>query len=195
MTVTTLSIFLSVVSAIELNDVVISAYVDKPQYMPGEDGRLYINILNYKDKPVEIENITILYSWFGYVDNKWVGNETIIPASDEKALTKDGGKLIKQVAFTVPNDGRILSGDGPGACEAQITVYFDDESFFESIPINVAYPQWHVSLQDMDKLMSLVTVQIVLTIVCTVILAAAIFLSRRKAPATWKKEEPKTAPP
>jgi hypothetical protein len=41
----------------------------------------------------------------------------------------------------------------------------------------------------MDKLVTLFTVQVVLLIVCTIIIAATIFLSARKPQVTWKAEE------
>jgi len=41
----------------------------------------------------------------------------------------------------------------------------------------------------MDKLVTLFTVLVVLVIVCTIIIAATIFLSARKPQVTWKPEE------
>jgi hypothetical protein len=45
-----------------------------------------------------------------------------------------------------------------------------------------------MSLEDMDKIITLFTIQAVLLIICTIIIAATIFLSVRRPRVTWKKE-------
>lgn len=169
----------------------IQCYVDKPQYRPGEEGILYIALLNYRDEAIEVRNITIRYSWFNYVNGKWEGNVTIIPADAEKALSSNGGKLEKQATFTVPNDGRV--SPYYGSLGAYITVYTDRGVYPTTPPHEVFVPITVANLPpetlvDMDKLITLFTVQIVLIVICTLILAAAIFLSTRKPAMPPQKE-------
>lgn len=171
------------------------AWVDKLQYAPGETGTLYIVVRN--DMPttdVIIKNITITFPWFSYnhATGNWEGNKTI--QDIDFTATRKAGKIYdEQVEFTVPTDGRIVS-----AMTGSIDVDVRDSENRRltptwSVSISIDNPPSHIAVEDMEKLLSLITVQVVLTIVCTIIVAAAIFLSRRKAPAMWKKEEPKPA--
>jgi hypothetical protein len=170
--------------------IVAEAYTKDVQYMPGQTGTLYVVVLNYKSSPIEIKNITILYSWFNYAKDKgWIGNDTIILSSTEKTLPSDGGKFEKEVQFSIPNDGSLLSASP----SADITVYDKDgyEVASTTAYIKVAVPSLYMGVQDVDKLTTLFTVQVVLLIVCTIIIAATIFLSTRRPQVTWRKEEEK----
>jgi len=185
------SILLSAASAQPfINQIVIKAYTKDLQYMPGQTGTLYIAVLNYKSDPVELSNITIYYSWFNYAADKgWVGNDTIILSSTEKTLSSDGGKFEKEVQFTIPNDGS-LDLTSPYQ-HADITVYDKDGNAVASgmAYIKVAVPLYYMAIQDVDKLTTLFTVQVILLIVCTIVIAATIFLSARRPQVTWKAEE------
>lgn len=187
------SILLSTVSAPPpfTNATGVIAYTKNMQYMPGETGTLYVVVLNNKLDPIEIKNITILYSWFTYAKDKgWIGNDTIILSSTEKTLPSGGGKFEKEVQFSIPNDGSLLSSTSP---YADITVYDKDGNVIASTTasIKVAVPSLYMGVQDVDKLTTLFTVQVVLLIVCTIIIAATIFLSARRPQVTWRKEEEK----
>lgn len=175
--------------------VLVSAWVDKTWYEQGETGTLYITVLNQIEHAITIYNITIEYeSWHRFIKDHWEGNKTI----EVDTSRKQDEAYYVETTFTVPSDGRGVT------TKVKIDVYTDEKTD-EKTPehykgiygpdeapyVNVAGVPWYFALKDVDKLLSLITVQVVLTIVCTVILAAAIFLSRRKAPPAWKKEEPK----
>jgi hypothetical protein len=173
------------------HEIVARAYTEEIQYLPGQQGTLYIVILNYRDQPVEIKNITIYYPWINYdKTNGWIGNYTVIPSSTEKTLSSNGGKLEKEISFSVPNDGKLISGSSTTPY-ANIYVYDKDGNVVASTYayINVDVPIVHLTFQDMDKIVMLFTVLVVLLIVCTVIIAATIFLSMRRPQVTWKAAE------
>jgi len=186
-----LSLLFAVSAQPPSNQIVARAYTQEIQYLPGQQGTLYIVILNYKDQPIEIKNITIYYPWFNYDKNKgWSGNDTVIPSSTEKTLSSNGGKLEKEVSFSIPSDGRVISGSSTPP-SADIYVYDKDGKLCASTYayINVAVPILHMTFQDSDKIVMLFTILVVLLIVCTVIIAATIFLSVRRPQVTWRKEE------
>jgi hypothetical protein len=171
--------------------VLVSAWVDKTWYEQGETGTLYITVLNKLDHAITIHNITIKYeSWYRFVKDHWEGNETI----EVDTSRKRNEEYYIETTFTVPSDSRGVT------TRVAIEVYTDQRdtpyspSYGEEPDVNVAAVPWYFALKDMDKLMSLITVQVILTIICTIILAATIFLSKRKTPVVWKKE-PKTTPP
>ena len=68
----------SIVQSAAAQGVLVTIWTDKPQYNPGETGKLRISVLNQLDTPVEIHNITVTFPWFHYdaSENKWKGNET-----------------------------------------------------------------------------------------------------------------------
>jgi hypothetical protein len=170
------------------NETIVKAYAADTQYMPGQEGILYIAVLNYKSNPIEIDNITIYYAWFNYVkDEGWSGNDTIIPPSSEKTLSSNGGKFEREVGFRVPTDGRIISMSS----STYIIVYDKDGNVCAStdVYINVVVPTFHMTIQDMDKITTLFTILVVLSIVCTIIIAATIFLSARRPKVRWRPEE------
>lgn len=183
------SILLSAVSA-QPPELMVNAYTKELQYMPGQTGTLYMAVLNYRTNPIELSNITIYYSWFNYAADKgWVGNDTIVLSSAEKTLSSGGGKFEKDVQFNIPDDGS-LDLTSPYQY-ADITVYDKDghEVASTTAYIKVAVPAYYMAIQDVDKLTTLFTVQVVLIIVCTIIIAATIFLSARRPQVTWKAEE------
>jgi hypothetical protein len=187
------SILLSTVAADPqfTGQIVARAYTTDTQYMPGQTGTLYIVVLNYRSSPVEIKNITIYYPWLNYAKDKgWTGNDTIIPSSTEKTLSSDGGKFEKEIQFTIPNDGSIIHGV---FSTADVTVYDKDGNEVASTEayIVVAVPTSYLAIQDVDKLTTLFTVQVILLIVCTIIIAATIFLAGHRPQLTWRREEEK----
>jgi hypothetical protein len=158
------------------------------QYMPGQSGTLYVVVLNYRTTPVEIKNITIFYPWFAYVkDTGWTGNDTIVPSTSEKTLASSGGKFEKEISFNVPSDGRLLTMTST----ASVVVYDNNDNVIATadVPININVPAIHSTIQDVDKITTLFTVLVVLVIVCTIIIAATIFLSMRRPQPVWKAEQ------
>lgn len=185
----TLLMFMPVISVVanaqlDPNDLNVKAYVDKPWYKVGEEGTLHITLLNYRDEAIEVRNITIMYSWFNFVDGEWQGNTTIIPSDTEKALASNGGMLAKEDIFTVPDDGRAQMYNW-----VQIIVYTDRGIFQPPNTLISIASQPASTIADVDKIVTLLTVQIVLIVVCCLIIAAAVFMARPRSPfATPTKE-------
>ena len=165
----------------------IYAWTDKTYYEPGESGKLTIVVRNdRKDVDLILYNITITYPWFAYTGEKWEGNETITVG---ETLLKNGGNVKTFTRpFTVPPDGRAVTY----TYGARITVRANvDKSPFhyEAYPyIYITSVPYLMSISDWDKLMTLVTIHVVLVIVCTIILAATIFLSRRRPKTVFEEE-------
>jgi methionine aminopeptidase len=91
-------------------------------------------------------------------------------------------KLINDVVditFTVPTDGR--------AVDTSVKVEIGTDKGFEygyaSINLQEPTPKY------MEQIATLFTIQVVLLIVCTIIIAATIFLSARRPSLVWKAEE------
>jgi len=159
----------------------IFSYVDKPQYKPGDTGTLYIWIYNDGTEDVILKNITIEYPWHDYY--VWEGNETI---KDINTAVLIGGNWSTTSTFTVPTDGRAIA---VGIPEIRIRAVTDKTTETRDIPISIASVPVATTIQDMDKLTTLFTIMAVLLIVCTLIIAATIFLSARRPQVTWKAEE------
>lgn len=170
--------FASTVKAVA--SIEIYGYTDKTQYMLGEKGTLKFWIYNDGTEDIILKNVTIEYPWHNYYI--WEGNETIKDILQPAVLV--GGNWSTTVTFTVPSDGRAAGGS---IRIVAVTDKIVPQTRY--IPINVASAPSYGSLQDMDKLVTLFTVQVVLLIVCTVIVAATIFLSGRRPQVTWRKEE------
>lgn len=169
----------------------IYAWTDKTTYNPGESGKLTIVIRNDRtDQDLILYNVTAVFPWFAYTGEKWEGNYTII-LSPPATLQKNGIGATKYVIdFTVPSDGRALSYTYSPA-EISITAAVDKYPYHydEDVPVYVKSTPVYMSLENVDKLITLFTVQVILVIVCTIIIAAAIFLSSRKPKAVWVEEE------
>lgn len=173
-----------------------TAYVwtDKTQYNPGETGVLKISILNMKDGPVEIHNITIRYPWFGYDAEKdeWVGNATIEgdPLASMTSKGTENDHYYKEVEFTVPNDGRAAQ-----LLTAQPT-YVDIATSEGTIPETVSLLISGVSLPvTITTLNTWMTSLVVAVVVCTIILAIVVLLARRRARASRALVARAPAPP
>lgn len=162
---------------------IITAWTDKPYYSAGQSGKLYIAYNNIRDSPVTIRNITIIFEeWWAYDKTKgtWIGNLTYEPPENEKTLTEHTIRVF-EVSFTVPTDGRAKTTN------VDIKVYTNlptPDRPDEKPRINVVETPVY-----MDQIITLFTIQVVLLIVCTVIIAATIFLSARRPQVMWKAEE------
>jgi hypothetical protein len=164
-------------------DVSIYGYTDKTQYRPGETVMLKFWILNNGPEGIFLKNVTLQYPWYSPL---WGGNNTI-----EYGTTtglENGQNRSESDSFTIPTDGRAaLVGS------LRIRVYYQVGSFVtyeeQTLPLNVASVQVPAILQDMDKVTTLFTVLVVLLLVCTGIIGAAIFLSTRRPQVQWKAEQ------
>jgi hypothetical protein len=172
----------------------IYAWTDKTSYNPGEKGVLKIVIRNNRtDVDLILKNITITYPWFAYTGEKWEGNATLKP---DVALTKNGGVYTTNVEFDIPMDGRVTSGTY-GISEISIRIAVDKSPYYyptsptgyQEVPIYIKSTPAYMSLEDAEKIITLFTIQVVLIIVCTIIIAATIFLSVRRPQVTWRTEE------
>ena len=148
---------------------------DKSAYTPGESGTLYITFHNNLGDKVSIYNITITFElWSTYRAGKWEGNYTL----EINTVYDPGETLEEQIEFTVPTDGRAKS--------TWVTVHVDADTY---IPDTDYYVEVVTTPKYMEQIITLFTIQVVLLIVCTIIIAATIFLSARRPRITWKAEE------
>ena len=161
----------------------IIAWTDKPEYSAGQTGKLYITYNNSRDDPVTIRNITIAFEeWQAYINNEWVGTLTYTPNENEKTVTEHTACTF-EVSFTVPSDGR-----------AKTTNVYITVSTNEPIPDSKTIINGVCVVETpvyMDQIVTIFTIQVVLLIICTIIIAATIFLSARRPQITWRREEVK----
>ncbi|MEM2953282.1 MAG: hypothetical protein QXM52_01445 [Candidatus Bathyarchaeia archaeon] len=163
----------------------ITAWTDKSSYDPGEPGKLYMALHNPQDSAITITRVEVTFeAWRAFINGVWEGNKTI---EVNEALTSGETYLI-ETDFTVPTDGRAIT------TLVEINVYTREagvltlprgEDFY--IHVSEAPPNY------MTQIVSLLTIQVVLMIVCTVIIAATIFLSTRRPKMVWREEEEKTS--
>jgi hypothetical protein len=157
------------------------SYTDKTQYMPGETVTLKFYIYNHGPDEIVLKNVTIYYPWYSPI---WGGNETVKAIN---AVLSTGKNWNTTKTFTVPNDGRAAGTNIH--FEFAYTIGASTNTRSDDISIGIVAAPSYQSLQDMDKLITLFTIQVVLLIVCTVIIAATIFLSVRRPQVTWRTEE------
>jgi len=166
----------------------IYAYTDKNSYNPGDKGTLKIVVRNDRtDQDLIIKNITVFYPWFAYTGDQWEGNDTITEETPP-VIVKEGGTYTKSVDFNIPTDGRVISMYGYLTIDIMVTVdkspYQYPTGGYYQVPIYIVTTPSYMS-----QIVTLFTVQVVLIIVCTIIIAATIFLSKRSPQVTWKAEE------
>ena len=160
---------------------IVTAWTDKHEYSPGQTGKLYVAYNNIREDPVTMRNITVVFSeWWAYINNAWVGNLTYKPSENEKTIAEHTTRVF-EISFTVPSDGRAR------LTNAKIKVYTnlpgsDEPSSDPAISV-FETPVYE------EQIITLFTIQVVLLIVCTIIIAATIFLSARRPQVTWKPEE------
>jgi uncharacterized membrane protein len=153
-------------------------YTDKPYYKPGESGTLKFWIYNDGTDDLILKNVTIYYPWHNLI---WGGNETIKPTTD--TVISPNGNWSSTVSFTVPSDGRANGGS------VSFVVVTDKTSSTEYLSLRVNSVPSYGAFEDMNELVTLFTILVVLVIVCTLIIAATIFLSAHRPQVTWKTEE------
>lgn len=157
----------------------ITVWTDRSEYAPGETGTLYTVFYNDRIDSVEIKRIIIVFEyWRAYKDGQWEGNKTL--EVNEAVVSK--GIYATETTFTVPTDGRTVS------TSVDVIVQTEDGDVYipvlEKTSIMVAETPRH-----MEQIVTLFTVQVVLTIICTIIIAGTIFLSLRRPKIMWQKEE------
>lgn len=148
----------------------IYGYVDKTQYLSGEEGKLKIWIINEGDADLILQNITVTYPWNSYLP--WEGNDS---RKTIGAVILIEGNTTYEFDFTVPSDGRALAYGS-----IIVRVVTDKDTDVAYFAINIANPPMSFNLEDMDNLITLITVQIVVAIIAALIIAAAVFLTGRR---------------
>lgn len=153
-------------------------WTDKPEYAPGESGTLYFAYTNEADSAVTLKRVRIVYTgWQAPINGQWEGNQTIELTNVALA---SGGNYTGNTKFTVPTDGRAQS------TLVQVTFETDPTSSPSTYTATIEVSQ---TPKYMDQVITLFTIQVVLLIVCTIIIAATIFLSARRPQIMWKTEE------
>ena len=153
----------------------VTVWTDKSEYAPGQTGTLHIVFYNNIGKTVTIENITITFeSWKAYKSDQWEGNQTI----EVTEAFVEGKMLQNDVSFTVPTDGRAV----PTEVTVEINADVDISDKKYTIYVSQTPLHW-------EQITTLLTILVVLMIVCTIIIAATIFLSARRPQVTWKPTE------
>lgn len=153
------------------------AWTDRQKYLPGEKGTLFVTFYNDFGEAVEVKNITLIYNnWNAYVNGEWVGNDT--HTYTDITLADKETHVFTDITFGVPTDGR--------AVDTSVSIQIGTDHGYQ-------YTTTMISLQETSRYMEQIvfwfTLLVVLVIVCTIILAATIFLSARRPQVTWKTEE------
>jgi len=156
-------------------------YTDRPYYGPGDAGTLKFWVYNAGTKDIILDNVTLYYPWYSAV-GLWGGNVTIVPSTS--TVIAPGGNWSYTSSFTVPNDGRISSGN------SSISVYVvtNEATASSSIPISLSVP-YSYSLQNMDWLLTLLIILVAAIVICTLIIVASIFISARRPRMMLKPQE------
>jgi hypothetical protein len=162
----------------------IYGYVDQVQYAYGEGGRLKIWIMNEGTEALILHNITIIYPWNAVLP--WEGNQTL---KGIDAVVPVGGNKTYEFEFTVPNDRGALAYAYGSSSIVVRAVTDKTPPRSADIPMSISNAPVTMTLQDMNNLVTLLTVQIVIAIIAAIIIAAAVFLSGRRPGVTWQKEE------
>ena len=157
----------------------LTTWTDKSEYAPGETGTLNIVFYNNRASAVTIQKIFVVFNnWRAYKSGQWEGNQTLTPTPAVAVAGK--GVYATSVTFTVPTDGRAVS------TSVDITIQTTEVGDIGLLDGSVAVT---TTPKFMDQIVTLFTIQVVLIIVCTVIIAATIFLSVRRPQVTWRAEE------
>ncbi len=160
---------------------IITAWTDQPFYSPGQKGTLNIDYYNARTEAIEIKNITVVYTaWNAYIGGSWVGNQTYNYTG--LTLASNGINVFSDITFTVPTDGRVAGG----GTSVQISVVSDHGTDTGSAFIQVATTPPYFG-----QLNTIFTIQVVLTIIGALVIAAAIFLTAHRPSVMWKSEPPK----
>jgi hypothetical protein len=154
-------------------------WTDKPEYAPGESGTLYITFSNDLGSAITIQKIFITFEdWHAYRNGQWEGNQTLTLTPPVGVASE--GIYQTSVTFVVPTDGRARS--------TYVDLIFQTAEMGNIHPSD-SFITVTTTPRFMDQIVTLFTIQVVLLIVCTIIIAATIFLSARKPQVTWKAEE------
>ena len=161
-------------------------YTDKLQYMPGETVTINLWVYNRGPDEIVLKNVTVQLPWYSPV---WGGNYTVDAQNYVLPKGQSWNTTIRDIE--IPQDGRADNGGNIKVIVVYAigsTIYTPE--FKNAIHLSVIEPSYtYTSMENMDKLLTLLTVLTVLVVVCTIIVAAVIFLSSRRPKAIWVEEE------
>lgn len=156
----------------------ISGYTEKPSYNPGQSGTVTLFVYNRGPEDTVLKNVTVRYPWY---NPAWGGNDTF---ANINVTLSSGESWNGSKTFTIPSDSRAAPGTITVA--AVYTVGTSTQTVEDDVMMSIVNPS-DVS-QSIDRLINYVTVAIALMVICTVIIAAAIFLGASKLQSVWKME-------
>lgn len=103
---------------------------DEPYYTYGQSGKIFVTLRNEGPGPIEIRNITIMFSWHGWYHGGWEGNSTITDIEDN-TVAENATSETFEVEFTVPQEGRVGLGLVSSAWVTVTYVWGDEPPKFE----------------------------------------------------------------
>jgi hypothetical protein len=175
-------------AAFSPGNVNIYLWADKTQYQPGDTITIYFTILNaMSSDPVVINQVNITTPWYNYIRDHWEGNETMII---NKVITA-GTAYSNSTTIQIPSDSRATASGT--SIDINVTIKTSIETFPRQITVNMANPPFTV--RNMDTLILLSAVLIILIVVCTALIAAAIFLSAHKPQEPYASSPPSQSTP
>ena len=152
-------------------------WTDKPSYKPGEEGKLFIAVHNNLGSDIFIYKIVIEYPWYpSYIDGKWTGNDTIIPSVNERNLKYQRTRCFES-SFKIPGDSRVSSVEKP--IRVRVFLVGFDTPIYDELYLTVETVSSY-NIVGLDVIFNLMIIQIILTVVSAVIIAATINLSAKK---------------
>ena len=164
-------------------------WTDKPSYKPGEEGKLFIAIYNNLGSNISINKIVIEYPWYpSYIDGKWTGNNTITPSIKERNLKYQETRCFES-SFKIPSDSRVSSTENE-PIRVRVFLAGFDTPIYDYLYLKVETVSSY-NIVGLDVIFNLMIIQIILTVVSAVIIAATINLSAKKLiEATSKPQFP-----
>jgi len=153
-------------------------WADKPSYKPGEEGKLFIAVHNNLGSDISIYKMVIEYPWCpSYIDGKWTGNDIIIPSIKERNLKYQETRCFES-SFKIPSDSRVSSTeDEPIQVRVFLAGFGTPE--YKDLPLKVDTVSSY-NIVGLNVIFNLMIIQIILTVVSAVIIAATINLSAKK---------------
>jgi hypothetical protein len=168
-------------AAVSIN---VNGFTDKTSYVPGDKVTVTVFIYESGTDTINLKNVTVIYPWYSIL---WGGNQTI---NANNAPIAQGESWNFTATFTIPTDGRASSG----YIDIHYYAVSGSNVYENTVSANMLYlhvsavPQ-SVSLQNMDNLVTLMTVETVLIIISAIIIAAAIFLTAHRPKVSWTAEQ------
>jgi hypothetical protein len=182
--VATIVLAMALVHQVNAQSLAIYGYSDRVQYGPGDSGSIKFWVFNNDAIPITIENVTIEFPW-SYPGLG--GNYTIKGIG--VTLTK-GQNWTSTQSFTIPNDGRANALSSSSS--ATITAYYEysvssvvsSSSYSGYVTLNIAAAPYPTSIEDLQTLL---TITIIMILIAAIIIAVAIFMTKRSPQATSPK--------